>query len=252
MARNVIRFGDHGDRPLCQSRRLARLGDRNLHDGELVAAHARDCVRITHHRAQANRYGLQQLVSNPMSERVVDILEQVEVEQVYRHDLSASGARQRLLQPFVEQGAIGQIRQPVVEGHMRYPGLVAPLLGNVLVRGDPPAICHGLMRDCDRRGRREASESWSRRVSPHGAEALVDIGFRISACVGAQCDARFNDLAKRRAGLNLLGVEAVHPGVAVVGDEQAPVRIEHAQTLGNVLQRNVDLGIGRLELDVEG
>ena len=108
----------------------------DLHDGELVAAHARDGVGLAHQRAQPVGHHLQQLVAGGMAQRVVDVLEVVEVEQVDRHHLAALDARERLLEPLVEQHAVGQVGQRVVQRHVRDLGLGAALLGDVLVRGD--------------------------------------------------------------------------------------------------------------------
>ena len=46
---------------------------RDLHDGELVAAHAGDGVGLAHQRAQPIGHHLQQLVAGRMAERVVDV-----------------------------------------------------------------------------------------------------------------------------------------------------------------------------------
>ena len=146
MARDVVGLTDCRDSPRCHCRGLRGLLDRGLHDGELVASHACHRVRIPHHGAQASRHGLQQLVADRMSERIVDVLEQVEVQQMCGNGFPA---RQGMLQPFVEQGAVGQVRQPVVKGHVRYFGLVASLLGDVLMRCDPPTVRHGLVHDGD-------------------------------------------------------------------------------------------------------
>ena len=42
-----------------------------------------------------------------MTERIVDVLEEIEVEQMHGHDVVALDARQRVLQPLVEQHAVG-------------------------------------------------------------------------------------------------------------------------------------------------
>ena len=99
---------------------------------------------------------LQQLVAGGMAQRVVDGLEVVEVEQVDGHDLAALDARQRLLEPLVEQHAVGQAGQRIVQRHVRDLGLRAALLGDVLVRGDRAAVGHRLhaTRRCG--GRRSA------------------------------------------------------------------------------------------------
>ena len=94
-----------------QSGGIGRLGDRHLQHRELVATHARDGVRFAHQLLQAPRHHLQELVAGGMAERVVHRLEVVEVEQVHRHDLAALDAGQRVLEPLVEQHAVGQVGQ---------------------------------------------------------------------------------------------------------------------------------------------
>ena len=92
-------------------------------------------------------YHLQKFVADWMAERVVDVLEVVKVQNVYGHHLSARRTRQRLLQPLIQQRAIGQRGQRIVQRHVRDLGLRATLLGDVLVRGDYAAVDHRLYRD---------------------------------------------------------------------------------------------------------
>ena len=98
---------------------VGRLRHPNLHDGELVAAHAGDRVGLAHQRAQPIGDHLQELVAGGMAERVVDVLEVVEVEHVGGDHLAALGAGERVLEPLVQQDAVGQARQRVVQRHVR-------------------------------------------------------------------------------------------------------------------------------------
>ena len=79
-----------------------------------------------------------------MAERIVDGLEVVEVEQVRGHDLAALDAPQRVLEPLVEQHAVGQAGQRIVQRHVGDLGLRAALLGDVVMRGDGAAVGHRL------------------------------------------------------------------------------------------------------------
>ena len=81
----------------------------------------------------------------------------------------------------------------------------------------------------------------------HGSKPLPDIGFRIAAGVRAQSDTPFHDLPKRHARFHLLRSETIHLGIAVVGDDQALVRIEHAQALRHMLQRQIETEVLLLE-----
>ena len=71
----------------------ARLVDALEQDRELVAAEARDRVRGTRRLDEALGGGLQQAVARIVAERVVDVLEVVEVEEHDRDALAASDAR---------------------------------------------------------------------------------------------------------------------------------------------------------------
>ena len=118
-----------------------------LHDGKLVAAHARHGVGSPQEAAQAVRNGHQQLVAGSMSERVVDILEEVEIQQVNGDGSPPLTRPVACSSRSLNNAPIGQVRQRVVMRHMRDLGLEAPLLGDVLVRGDPTAVGHRLMHD---------------------------------------------------------------------------------------------------------
>ena len=72
-------------------------------------------------RAQALGYHLQQLVADRMAERVVDMLEVVEVEDVRGHHLARAWRGQGLLQPLVQQHAVGQPGERVVQRQVARP-----------------------------------------------------------------------------------------------------------------------------------
>ena len=73
----------------------------DLHDGELVAAEARHRVGFAHAAAQALGDRLEQRVADGMAERIVDLLEAIEVEAKHREAFAAP-ARTALLQPLAE------------------------------------------------------------------------------------------------------------------------------------------------------
>ena len=149
LAVDVIGLADPGDDLLRQRGRFRRVGDRRLDDDEFVAAHPRDGVGLAHQSAQAFGDDLQQLVARGMTEGVVDRLELIEVEVVDRHHLIVLEAAQRLLQPLVQQHAVGQIRQRIVMRHVLDLDLGLALLGDVFVGGDPAEIGHRAMADLE-------------------------------------------------------------------------------------------------------
>ena len=111
------------ERLLEAGQQLARDGarlDRRVQvgqaDRELVAAQPRDRVGPAQRGAQPLGDLAQQQVAGVVAERVVDVLEAVEVEQ-QQADVGpvAVGGGQRLLEPVGQQGAVGQPGQAVVQ-----------------------------------------------------------------------------------------------------------------------------------------
>ena len=85
-------------------------------DDELVAADARDRVRLAHDRLEPARERLQHAVACAVTADVVDVLEAVEVDRDERERLARpSRAAERLLDAVVEQHAVGQPGQRVAD-----------------------------------------------------------------------------------------------------------------------------------------
>ena len=97
---------------------------------EFVAPLAADGIREPDAGLQAFGGRLQQLVAHRMPQRVVDVLEVVEV-QIHQGDLLAMPLRERhrLRQPVRQQGTVRQAGQKVVLGHIGHPqgGLLGDL-----------------------------------------------------------------------------------------------------------------------------
>ncbi len=98
--------------------RAIDVGGRQ-HHRELIAAEPRDRIGRAQRVAQARRHFLQHLIAGVMPERVVDLLEAIEIEQQHGEALViAMRAQDRLLQPIEEQRAVGQVGERVVVGEI--------------------------------------------------------------------------------------------------------------------------------------
>ena len=97
------------------------VADRGNHR-ELVAAEPRHQVVAAQRVRQPQRDVADQLVADRMAERVVDVLEMVEVDIEHRGRRGA-GAHlvDHRLQPFAEEDAVGQAAERVVHGEMAQP-----------------------------------------------------------------------------------------------------------------------------------
>ena len=123
----------HHQRPAVDDKRVfeivqdfprRQLGAIDIRGGqqhrELVAAQPRHGIGRPQGAAQPHRHFLQHLVAGVVAERVVHFLEAVEINQQHGEAaLITMRSQDRLLQPVLEQRAIGQIGQRIVIGKIR-------------------------------------------------------------------------------------------------------------------------------------
>ena len=106
-----------GDR---QQRRDGR--SRRGDDGEFVAADAGDEVVVAHGVGQPLRHRADQLVADRMAERVVDVLEVVEVDIEHgRRRAALAHVRDHRLEALAEKDAVGQAAERIVQRKMAQP-----------------------------------------------------------------------------------------------------------------------------------
>src|SRR5216684_9302066 len=77
-----------------------------------------------------------------MSQRIIDLLEVIEVEAHHRTFFISLSTQERLFHLFPEENAIWQVGERIMTGHMRNAHLRPSSLRNILMRGDPPASPH--------------------------------------------------------------------------------------------------------------
>ena len=110
---------------------IADVRDDVLQHGEFVAAEAGDQVGLAHARFQPFGDQAQQIVAHRMAERVVDVLEMIEIEIVHGELVAAApGAGEFQIEPFEKGRAIGQPGQRVGARQL------GDLLGGALFLGD--------------------------------------------------------------------------------------------------------------------
>ena len=105
--------------------------------GELVAAQARHRVRSAEGRLQSGSRGLEQAVAGRMAERIVDVLEPVQVEEQHRHPgFLATRADDGPAEALGQQRPVRQAGQGVVVGQVAQFLLGALPVGDVVDHGD--------------------------------------------------------------------------------------------------------------------
>ena len=99
---------------------------------ELVAAQPRQRVSFADTALHAVGHLLEQQVADLVAERIVDVLEAIEIDEQQRQRLpGAARCHDALLQAVVEQHAIGQFGQRIARGQVADAGLGGLAIGDV-------------------------------------------------------------------------------------------------------------------------
>ncbi len=103
------------------------------HHHKLIAAETRDGIRLAHTAGKAARRFDQQQVAHVMPMRIVERLEVIQIEKHQRAITAAAlaGGHDRP-EPVIEQAAVGQLRQRIVESQIANLLLGLFALGDVL------------------------------------------------------------------------------------------------------------------------
>ena len=213
-----------------------RLFDADLHDGEFVAAEARHRVALAHAGRQALGHRHQQSIADGMAERVVDVLEVVEVETEDRHLAVAADAHQGVFDPLAQQDAVGQVGQDVVMRHVRDLRLRLAAIGDVLVGRDPATARHRLKDKADDAPIVELDHVLERHPAAHDVVQIVGVFLGVVTGVAAAVHPVLDDRLERRPRLRQLLRQPVDLRIAGIGDDQLPLGIEHDQSDRHVLE----------------
>ena len=109
-----------------------QIGRPEQQNGELVAAQTGDRVGAAQRLLQTRADLGQQPIADLVTEGVVDVLEAIEIQQQHGHLLARPlRVLDRLLDPVVEQGAIGQPGQRVVQRHALELGFLELAFGDI-------------------------------------------------------------------------------------------------------------------------
>jgi hypothetical protein len=129
----------------CQHGCVVAAADVLLEHDEFVAAEPRHEILRPQHLAQASRDRAQQLIAAGMAERVVDLLELVEVdEQEGRQRALIAWHGQEALDLVAEIDPVGQPRQRVIAGEVADAGFRIAPFGDVLDQHHRAAVGHRL------------------------------------------------------------------------------------------------------------
>ena len=134
-AQAVDRIGlrEHLDQLTAQIPQHAAIVDIGQHDLELVAPDAADIAHVADHLLQPRRELLEQFVARRVAQRIVDLLEAVEIEH---HQCAAllgiAIGFKRLVEPHLHTATVGQTRQRIELRHALGIALLFATGGDVL------------------------------------------------------------------------------------------------------------------------
>ncbi len=135
---DLERLAQHLDNALRQEfGGLALVAFAGLNDGEFVAAEPGQYVGLAQQRFQSSRHFDQQRVAGGMAERIVDLLEAIEVQQENGERLLQAALPRRGFLDFLDQsGAVGQSGQRIMVRQKSNALLGFLAFGDVLDDGD--------------------------------------------------------------------------------------------------------------------
>jgi hypothetical protein len=119
-----------------QRRRVGGLRQGGLQHSEFIATQSRDHICLAHDRSQPIRGLPQQFVTERVPERVVDVLEVIEIEIEKRDPLAPLRTLERTLELVRELHTVGQSSQQVVVRHVGDLLLRPFALGDVIDHGE--------------------------------------------------------------------------------------------------------------------
>jgi hypothetical protein len=147
MAKAIERRPDCGEHLRREARDVVGRLHRDLDNRELVAREARDEIALADAAPEAARHPTQQFVAYLVTQRVIDALELVDIDVVHREPPAGLDIGKLLLQPLVEQSAVGQVGQRIVMGEVGDLLLGAAALSDVFMGGEPTAVGERLVDD---------------------------------------------------------------------------------------------------------
>jgi hypothetical protein len=216
-------------------------------DRELVAPQARDHVRLAQAARETVRHPDQQLIAGRVPVAVVDLLELVEVEEEHRHLIASRATPQGPLDLIVEQRAIGEAGEAVVEGLMRQLLLQRTTLAHVPRGEDDPAHSRVVPKVRDNAlGVPPGSVGVPHpqlQGRPAGARTRVRVGeggLQVRPVVGMQ------EIAERRPDQRP-GEEPEHLPAGVGHEADPPVVVDDGDHVGGVLHQRPKATLTRAE-----
>jgi hypothetical protein len=240
LAADLEGLSQGSDHALGQGRGFLGVAQRLLQHHELVAAETRHHIALAHHLAQPLGDRAQQVVPAGMAQRVVDLLELVEVDEVNGERTPAPQRGDRRVHLVPEEGAIGQVREDVVARQLVDLGLCSLALGDVLEQHNGAAPRHGLEGEGQRAALLRIDVELTIDFVGEPALELDGQPLGIGRRQGSPGDAAQDELPRRECGAGHDRRHLEELGKPLVRNHDPALRIEHAQPVRHIVERGIE------------
>ena len=229
VAADLEGLGKPGDDALGERSRLFRVTQGILQHDELVAAETGDDVGASHGRAQPVGHDAQELIAARVAQRVVDLLELVEVDEVDGEWPAAAQARHRGVHLVAEKRPVRQAGERIVAGQLIDLGLGHAPIGDVLEQNDRAPVGHGVKRQRQRAPLLGLDEHLAVACARKPALEFRQQAPRMRARQRSAANASVNQLERGCPLARNVGRRAEQLRQALVADRHAALGVEHAQ-----------------------
>jgi hypothetical protein len=175
-----------------------------------------------------------------MAERIIHLLEAIEVEAEYGKALAALHPHLHLLQLLLESRPIAQTRQRIVVREERDLNFRAAPVGDVLVGGNPAARRHGRVLHQDFTPLRGFDDQIRDIALGKAAQQFHSVLLGVEIEIAAGLDAMLQQVDHDAARFHHVTRKSVHLDVKVIADDDPFVGVEHDQALRHVVDRGFE------------
>jgi hypothetical protein len=198
-----------------------------------VSARAHDAAQPVGDRGQ-------QPVSDRMAERVVDLLELVEIDEQHRAAVESARRAQRAVELIMEERAVRQPGHGIEARHVADLGFGGLSLGDVLDDQDGTAVLHHLDGEFERAVALRLDRGVGVAAAGNVVPEMRCHARRIALRQRADGDAVLQQIADRGVGCDQIARDAEQFGEAAVRDRDAALAVAHAQAVRHVVERGVE------------
>ena len=214
-----------------------------LNDAQLIAAQARKRVSLSNTTIQALCDGLQQLIPDGMPERIIDLLEPVEIQDVHGQlALAIACALGSFIEALAKNSSVRQAGQHVVPCHVGDLGFGPMPFGDVHIRRKEAAIIERYAAHVEDRSIRSLALKFITPSLSGERHTFIDLLFDIAgpefAAVGVEADQVLEGRAGAREQMRRKIEQRLR---SLVANQQTQVTIEQTNAAREIVDNGLEV-----------